>query len=173
MLNGTVKQARWVALMFWMSVAGASEGEMALLRYKHDPARDRAWALTPGGVELYQFKTGRMIRRIELPGWAWAGEPYGCAPDLAIGPKGEALVSSDVHPTLWRVDPGTLEVSRHDLALSEDQDKDVGFSRISYFAKQGVFVAVSSFYGSRWVIDSSLKTARKIQDMKGQPKCPR
>ena len=183
MLNGTVRTAGWVALMVSMSMAGGCdsgaasrdhqwpEGEMPPLRAKHDPARDRAWALTLSGVDLYEFKTRRMIRHIALPGWSWVGEPYGCAPDLAIGPNGEALISSDVQPTLWRVHPGTLEVTRHVLVLDQDQDKDAGFSHLAYSAKHGAFVAVSSFYGSRWMIDASLKTARKIQDTKGQPKC--
>jgi len=73
---------------------------------------------------------------VPLPGWLYAGEPYGCAPDLALGPKGEALISSDVVPVLWRVDPETLAVTQHTPWLDADADKDIGFTALAFSREQ-------------------------------------
>ena len=118
-------------------------GERPVLRYRIDAVRGRLWVLTLGGVELYDIATRRKVAQIALPEWIWAGEPFSCSPDLAVGPAGEAVVSSDVVPTLWRVDPVTLAVSRHDLMLYEDGGRDIGFTGLAYSAQQGVYFAVS------------------------------
>jgi hypothetical protein len=119
-------------------------------------------SLTPAGVVVVDLKSGRTVARVDLPGWHWAGAPYGCTPALALGPKGEALVSSDVLPVLWRIDPETLAVSRHELTLDEDSGRDIGFSALAYSAKLGTFVAVACTGGARWRVDSFLKRAQKI-----------
>lgn len=136
----------------------------AIVRIRHqvDQARGRVWLLTQSGIIVFDVNAPRSMRRLPLPDWMWAGEPYGCLPDLALGPKGEALVSSDVVPTLWRVDPETLKVSRHPLALDADTDKDIGFSELRYSAEQNAYIAVSSFYGSVWRIDPLLERAQKV-----------
>jgi hypothetical protein len=123
------------------------KADQAVVKIRHqvDEARGRIWLLTRSGVVVFDVTAPRPIRRVPLPGWMWAGEPYGCLPDLALGPKGEALVSSDVVPTLWRVDPETLEVSLHALALDADADKDIGFSELQYSAEQNAYIAVSTF----------------------------
>ncbi len=150
--------------------AGASEsipedwrpGERPALRYHVDAARGRLWALTLRGVELYDIATRKRVAQIALPNWIWAGEPYSCPPDLALGPGGEAVISSDVVPILWRIDPVTLEVSKHDLALYEDNGRDIGFTGLAYSTQQGAYFAVSAFHGSLWRIDQRLTTARPI-----------
>jgi hypothetical protein len=130
-------------------------------RYQVDPARQRIWWLTRDGVSLYDAtKPQRIV--LTLPGWQWAGAPYGSLPDLALGPQGEAVVTSDIVPTLWRIDPETLAVSVHPLALDSDMGKDVGFSAIVYSPGQGVFFGVSGMHGSLWMIDRSLTRAQKI-----------
>jgi hypothetical protein len=137
------------------------EAGLPILRYQKDATRERAWALTPGGVLVFDFKARQTTLRVQLPDWVWAGEEFSCLPDLALGPKGEALISSNVVPTLWRVDPVTLAVSRHDLVLDADATKDVGFAGLAYSARQGAFFAVSEF-GALWRIDPLLKRAQKI-----------
>jgi hypothetical protein len=132
------------------------------VRYQVDPARHRVWWLTREGVSLHDVTKPQPIA-LTLPGWHWAGEPYGaCLPDLALGPQGEAIVTSDVIPTLWRVDPETLAVTVHPLSLETDRDKDVGFSAIVYSREHGVFFGVSGIHGSLWTIDPSLTRAQKI-----------
>jgi hypothetical protein len=92
----------------------------------------------------------------------WVDAPYGSLPDLALGPRGEAVVTSNVVPTLWRIDPETLAVSVHALALDSDTDKEVGFSGLVYSPGHEAFFAVSDAHGSLWRIDPQLETARKI-----------
>ena len=130
--------------------------------YQKDAVRDRGWFLTSAGVAVVDLRSGRTVAQVSLPDWHWAGAPYGCTPALALGPKGEVIVSSDVLPMLWRIDPDTLAVSRHELILEQDSDKDVGFSALAYSAKQGTYVAVACTGGTRWRVDPTLKRAQKI-----------
>jgi hypothetical protein len=139
------------SLLFLASTALAAEP----LRTVHDAARNRTWSLQADGVYLQG-------KRFELPGWIHVGEPYACGPDLAVDAEGRAVVSSDIVPILWRVDPLKSRVTMHQLVLDADNDKDVGFSGLTYAADQGVFFAVSAVYGSLWRIDPLLRRAQKI-----------
>ena len=131
-------------------------------RYQADPARNRVWSLTRDGVTFHDRSAPEKIFKVPLPGWQWAGSPYGCLPDLALGPKGEAVITSDVLPTLWRIDAETLAVSEHRLVLDADTDKDVGFSGLTYSPMQGVYFAVSHAHGSLWRIDPEFRRGQKI-----------
>src|SRR5580765_2602064 len=82
----------------------------ANVRYQVDAANGRIWWLTREGVFLRDARTPQKIA-VPIPGWQFAGEPYGCLPALALGPNGEALVTSDVESTVWKIDPDTLAVS--------------------------------------------------------------
>lgn len=126
-----------------------------------DQARDRVWVLTREGVRFHSRKSASDVVDIPLPGWQWAGPPYGCMPALALGPKGEAVVTSDVLPTLWVVDPQARAVSVHPLQLDTDTEKDIGFSRLTYSSRQGAWFAVNPALGSYWKIDRNFRTARK------------
>jgi hypothetical protein len=166
MLNGIFSKSQSVMAVLLISIGVAGEPSAQsvspILGLQVDPTRDRIWILTRSGVDIYNFKTQKRSGHVSLPGWHWAGEPFGCSPELALGPRGEALISSDVVPTIWRVDPATLAVSRHELVLDEDADKDVGFSGLAYSAEQGVWFAASCFHGSLWRIDPSLRRAQKM-----------
>ncbi len=140
---------------------GWHEDAFSILRFQKDPARDRGWILGRSGVLVVDLKSRRTMARVALPEWTWAGEEFTCLPDLALGPKGEAVISSNVVPTLWRVDPVTLAVSRHDPVLDAHTDKDVGFTGLTYSAQQGAFFAVSHF-GALWRIDPLFKRAQRI-----------
>ena len=130
-------------------------------RAQVDLARNRVWVLTPEGVFLFDLsRPGRAA--VPLPGWVWAGAPYGCLPDLALGPRGEAVVTSNVLPTLWRIDPDSLAVSVHALALDADTDKDVGFTGLVFSPQHGAYFAASHAHGSRWRIDTLMRTAQNI-----------
>ena len=129
------------------------------LRTIHDASRNRVWVLESDALYLHQ---GAQKQRYELPGWVYASEPYACSPDVAVDAQGAAVVSSNVVPVLWRVEPAKGQVTRHELALDADSDKDVGFSGLAYVPEQGVFFAVSATYGSLWRIDTLLRRAQKI-----------
>ena len=138
--------------ILWFSAA-------VLLLASGSAAADR-WFIEAGSLFLEQ--PGKPRRAVELPGWHWAGEPYACAPDIAVGPRGEVVVTSNVLPVLWKIDPRTLAVSVHRLQLDADTDKDVGFSGLVYSERNGAYFAVSGLHGSLWRIDPLLRRAQKV-----------
>jgi hypothetical protein len=123
-------------------------------------AAEQTWVLDGDGVYVQQARKPRL--EVKLPGWHWAHEPYACPPAVAIGPRGEALVTSNVLPVLWKIDPQTLAVTVHSLELDADLDKDVGFSGLVYSARDGAYFAVSELHGTLWRIDPLLRRAQKI-----------
>ena len=130
------------------------------LRQRAQAERGRTWVLAGNGLFLEEAGKGR--RRVELAGWQRIVEPYSCPPDIAMGPAGEAVVTSNAMPVLWRIDPVTLEVSVHALELDTDNDKDFGFSSLVYSKRAAAYFAVSDLGGSVWKIDASLRHARKV-----------
>jgi hypothetical protein len=130
-------------------------------RYQIDHTRNRVWLLTQAGVFVYDLSRPERIA-VSLPDWLLVDTAYACPPDLALGPGGEAVITSNILPTLWRIDPDTLAVSVHPLVLDADTDKDVGFSGLAYSPQHGAFLAVSYAHGSLWRIDPLLKGAQKI-----------
>ena len=137
-------------------------GDRPILHHQMDAARGRLWALTLDGVDLYDARTRQKVAHIDLPGWLWVGERYSCPPDLALGPKGEALISSNVVPTLWRIDPITLAVTNYELVLDDETGKDIGYTGLAYSADQGVFFAVSALRGSLYRIDPLFRRGQNI-----------
>lgn len=137
------------------------ETRLPSARQQVDPARNRVWSLTAEGVFLFDVSRAQRVA-VPLPGWVWAGAPYGCLPDLALGPRGEAVVTSNVVPTLWRIDPDRLAVTEHALTLDADADKDVGFTGLVFSAKHGAYFGASEAHGSLWKIDGQLRTAQKM-----------
>ena len=133
-----------------------------LQRRLEDVARGRVWSLTRTGLELKQIGSDKS-QFVELPDWAWAYPEFvGCMPDLTLGPRGDVIVTTNVAPMLWRVDAQSLAVTQHSLALSDDQDRDVGFTGLVYAAEQDAYFAVSAQHGSLWRIDAQLRKARKL-----------
>ena len=118
-------------------------------RYRIDPERNRIWFLAREGVFVYDVSRPERMA-VSLPGWITVDAPYSCLPDLALGPAGEAVITSNVLPTLWRIDPDTLATSVHPLLLDADTDKDVGFSGLAYSAQHRAFIAASYAHGSLW-----------------------
>ncbi len=148
----------WFSAAVLLLVSGTAAADP--YRYRQQPERARAWVINAEGLFLEQ--AGKPTRAVMLPGWQWAGEAYACAPDIAIGPRGEAVVTSNVLPVLWRIDPETLAVSMHRLELDADIDKDIGFSGLVYSERNGAYFAVSGLHGSLWRIDPRLRRAQKI-----------
>ena len=123
-------------------------------------AAEQKWVFNVDGVYLQQAGKARVA--VKLPEWHWAHEPYACPPAIAIGPRGEALVTSNVLPVLWKIDPETLAVTVHSLQLDADSNKDVGFSGLAYSARDNAYFAVSEPHGTLWRIDPLLRRAQKI-----------
>ena len=135
--------------------------DMDALRVERDRARDRVWMLKGDGVYLYDGETRWLIRRFDLPEWRYAADEYACPPDLVIDAAGSAIVSSNVVPVLWRVDPKSAQAVLVELRLDSDTDKDVGFTALSY-ANQRTLIGASSLHGSLWVIDLASQRAKKV-----------
>lgn len=152
-----------VATSVWLAGCdtNAVQSQSSMLRYQVDSASNRAWQLTHDGVVVQRAAEATAVV-VPLPGWLWVGGVHGCPPDLALGPKGEAIVTSNVVPILWRIDPETYAVTVHHLILQSDADRDVGFSSLVYSAEQAAFVAYSDVQRSLWKIDPLLTTALKI-----------
>jgi len=133
-----------------------------------DPARNRLWVLDLEVISVYDNTNGRRLRRIVLPEWMVLPKNYSCLPDLALDSSGTAFVSSNVLPVLWRIEPQRYEVTRIELALDTDTDKDVGFTGLS-FAGDGTLLAAGAMAAALWQIDTSAASARKIASYPSVP----
>lgn len=131
------------------------------LQVKTDPVSGRRYELTWGAVRVYDAATSRPIGRIALPG-AFGVAAHGVRePDLAIAPSGDLIVSSNIQPTIWRINASTLQVARQDIALQAEADRDFGFTRL-HWSHDGQLYATSSISGSEWRIDLAQGTAEKL-----------
>ena len=117
-----------------------------------DAERNRLWVLEPEALSLHDNINGRRLRRLPLPDPFFVGEDQACAPDIAWDAAGTVFVSSNVLPVLWRIDPQGFEITRIELELGADGDKDVGFTGLS-FAEGDVLIAAGTTYASLWRID--------------------
>ena len=126
-----------------------------------DAERNRLWVLEPETLSLHDNISGRRLRRIALTEPFFVGEDQACAPDIAWDATGTVFVSSNVLPVLWRIDPQGFEITRIELELGADGDKDVGFTGLS-FAEGGVLIAAGTTYASLWRIDLRTASASKI-----------
>jgi len=131
------------------------------VRYQIDATRHRIWWLTRDGV-FVQSADSHERTAVALPEWMWVDAAYSCLPDLALGPQGEAVITSNIQPVLWRVDPQTMAVSVHRLELNADRDKDVGFSGLTYSKAHEAYFGVSDLHGTLWRIDPGLTRAEKF-----------
>lgn len=126
-----------------------------------DTQGNRRWVLNQDSLNVYDNVSRRRLRRIELPDWTLAGPLYACAPDMVLDSTGAAIVSSNVAPVVWRIDPQRFEVTRIELTLSTDSDKDIGFTALS-FAGDGTLIAAGTTVGSMWRIDLRSARATKV-----------
>ena len=127
-----------------------------------DAERNRLWVLEPDAVTLYDITNARRLRSIVLPELILVGaNERVCPPDIAVDAGGTVFISSNAVPVVWRIDPVRFEVTRTELALDAETDKDVGFTGLS-FAADGVLLAAGSTFGSLWRIDLRQARASKV-----------
>ena len=139
--------------------SNAEPSASSLIRYQDDAGRDRSWWLVRDGVLLHSAVEPKKI--VALPGWLWALEPV-CPPDMALGPNGEVVVTTNVANMVWRIDPQTLAVTVHTLELNSDRGNDIGFVALAYSAEQASFLAYSESPAAVWKIDRELTRATKV-----------
>ncbi len=166
----------WLALVLMLvvalcgltlrSIAGASPAPGAAQtlfppRVEHDQLRGLVWAIDGQSVMLYDGRSRTLIKKVELPNWSYVDEPQSCAPDLVIDAQGHALVSSNVRPDLWRINPRDQSVEHIAIELGTDSDKEVGFTGLALVNPHTV-LAVSAIQGTLWWIDLESRTAGKL-----------
>ena len=163
-----------LALVFAAALAGCSPDPASslhttsdALRMRTDAQRGRAWVLGRQTVSVHESLGGRELARVALPGWLFVDPEVACPPDLALDAAGDAYISSNIVPVLWRIDGRTFEVTRIELALDADRDRDVGFSSLSV-AADGRVLAASTVAGSLWGIDPRAATGTKLLAFKPQ-----
>ena len=133
--------------------------ERAALRVRRDEALNRVWMLNAEGVRVYDAATKQLIRAIELSGWSIAG--VACRPDLALDSRGSAVVSSNVQPMLWLIDPVTFAVTVREVRLLEREQWDVGFGALAYSA-DGILLASTYQGGTLWRVDVEKGAAQVV-----------
>lgn len=164
---------KWAACGVWFVVslvscnagpAGAQDGPVPTVRVQVDAGRNRVWLLTAEGLAIYEPAVPGRVLRVGLLGWQISEKPAGCVPQFALGPKGEAVIASDLVPVLLRVDPETLAVTRYELRLDDGSgiDRDTGLTGLRYQPARGAYLAVSRADGSVWWIDRELRAARRV-----------
>jgi hypothetical protein len=139
------------------------EETLPALRIQVDASRHRVWVLNLDGVYLYDSRTRKLAGRVELPEWVVVNEAFVCVPDLVIAASGAALVTSNILPVIWEIDGASMAVRQHKLTLDADNDKDVGFTALSFGRDGRDLLAVSSHLGSTWRIDLAADSAQKVQ----------
>jgi hypothetical protein len=141
--------------------AGDTTPPATVPRTENDAIHNRVWTLEDDAAYVYSASTQALIQRIELPNWIAARRAYSCAPDIAISPNGDALVTSNVRTIIWRVDAGSLTATPIEIATDSDHDKDFGFTGLVYVDAK-TLIAFNAFHGTLWQIDIAKRTARKI-----------
>lgn len=156
------------AAIVLVSVAVPFAADAQPTRHRIDAARERVWVLNHHGVFIVDLAKATRVA-VALPDWLRIGGERGCLPDLALDPKGDVVVTSNVVPTLWRIDAESLAVSVHRPVLDADTDRDIGFSGLVYSKQHGAFLGASHQHGSLWRIDARLERASKVPPSEAIP----
>ena len=140
------------------------------VRARIDLARGRRWVLDWEGLAVYDVGTGKLLRRVILPGAVFVGARGICAPDLVLSRSGAAIISSNATARLWRVSPERFEVEVYDLELGSDQGRDVGFSSLAWGIGERALLAADAATGAGWRIDLATASAQRVPE--GSPSLP-
>lgn len=128
-----------------------AEDERYALRIRTDTARGRIWMLGTGyQVRVYDERSKRLLRQVQLPGWLVVRTP--CMPDLVLDRAGSAHVSSNVTPWIWRIDATSFQVWVHEITMPGREGLDVGFGALAFDGKGGLYGLAPSA-SSVWSID--------------------
>ena len=139
--------------------ASAAEPLGEAVRIRHDDLRNRTWVVGVGGA--YLLEAGAPARRFRLPGWVLLACAGDCQPDLMVEPGGTVLVSSNIQPDLWRVDPEASTAVRMPIAPEGDAMKDVGFTGLRH-GEHGQIDVTGTLDGAAWQIDLAAGRAVKL-----------
>jgi hypothetical protein len=125
-----------------------------------DPARGLRWELRRDSVFVYDIETGALRRRVPLPGATFSASRDSCLPGMILGRLGAVIVSSNVHPRLWRISPARFEVEVLDIEVGSE--KEFGFSALAWGATEGTLYAAASPGRAKWLIDPAAGSAVEV-----------
>ena len=126
-----------------------------------DSARSRIWRLGDRGVYLEAPEQSQALH-ILLPGRFIVDQTITCPSAMTLSQEGAVVVTSNVIPILWRINPDTFVVTSHPLTLTSHADREVGFTGIAFSTGHSAYFAVSSVHGTLWRIDMNLQTAHLV-----------
>ena len=138
--------------------SAAPAAAAAVIAVKRDDARARTWILGSDALYLYQPGAAPALRRFDLENWRYVSGAFACPPSMAIGPDGGVVVSSNIEPTLWRVDALGAPAVEIPLRLLDRANEDIGFTELEV-SPPGIVWARGSADRSRWRIDLARQSA--------------
>ena len=139
---------------------GLYEQEAETFRTKKDPSRNRLWVLSWDAVRVYDSATKTLLRQIVLP--MWSVSAFLCPPDLVLDQTGSALIASNSHPVIFRVDAESFSISTLEIALTGREQWDMGFGALT-FAQNGALFALTSVGNALWKIDVATARAKLVR----------
>jgi hypothetical protein len=129
------------------------------LRARKDPQRNRLWLLSWDDVRVYDTATKALIQRIVLPTWSVAACIW--PPDLALDQTGSALIASNAHPVIARIDVDSFALDKMDIALTGREQWDMGFGALA-FGQNGALFALTSVGNALWTVDLAAAKATLV-----------
>lgn len=131
------------------------------LAAERDVTRSRHYVLEGGTVSVYT-NAGAILRRVDLPAAVFAHLPYACSPAMIVDRAGAVIISSNVLPVPWRIDPNAFTVRRYELQLDLGNELEVGVTGLAAANEEGIVLAYTGLSGSLWRVELSSGKATKI-----------
>ena len=138
----------------------ARHNNSEVYRIRADHQRGRYWVLSNDNIRVYNARDRQLIATITLLGWNVAGGVS--PPDLVLTSAGTALVSSNIVPEFWHIDPDRYTVMRQTVTLLTRENWGVGFSALAFTA-EGTLFGVTAHAGTLWRINLEERTATHIE----------
>ncbi len=107
------------------------------------------------GIEVFIPCLGKAV---VLAGWVAAHPPHAAPPACVVEPRGTVLMSSNIVPDLWRIDPATGAVEHLPIRLVDHPNREIGFTQLEMVNPRGL-AAKSAIDGTDWRIDLRTRTA--------------
>jgi hypothetical protein len=130
-----------------------------LLRTRIDRLRNRIWHLKNDAVAVHDLVDGRLVHTIALLTWSVASGV--CLPDLVLDESGSAIVASNAHPTLWRIDGSSFEVREYEIRLLGKEGWAIGFGALGFDSDRNLRAMVATG-NSLWRIDLAQERAEML-----------
>jgi hypothetical protein len=148
-----------LALLLALPCAAAPAGD---IRVRRDELHARIWVLRADALYLYPYDSQAPARRFTLPRWIYVISRSACEPDLLVEAGGTVIVSSNIMPSLWRVDPEASSAIELELEAQPQTTRELGFTALRW-AGPGALHARGSLDRSRWLIDLPNRSATKLE----------